>query len=305
MRLSSAAPRGAGARAPRVLGILLIAAAIGCAGGATQTSAAAGPRTPPIVVDTEHTPATASGLPADFDSRFRVADQRARAITYWLQCVPTVARLRAGGTFGPAGSAPRAIVCERTADGVPIGGVFDIDSSFRTVRRLQVVQLDGARPRYLGPLDTARVAAGARLARDVTRALTPTWTKRNRPFSAVPIVTDGGALEVWAVPRANKARSYVTGGDVGYTRAADGALAVLEDRTTTWVQLNLAPEGALTIYSSVRDIPAVADLVTARYHAELGRPVTVQTPAAISTLEAGLDPATGSRLVWKHTARTP
>lgn len=287
----------------RLAGGLSLAVVIGCAGRTTPPSAAEAARPPMAMVDTAHTPAAAGGLPADFEVRFRVADQRARAITYWLQCVPTVARLRAGGTFGPAASAPRAIYCERTADGVPLAGVFDIDSSFRTVRRLQVVQLDGARPRYLGPLDTARVAAGASLARDVTRALTPTWSRRNRPFSAVPIAGDGGALEVWAVPRANKARSYVTGGDVGYTRAADGALAVLEDRSTTWVQLNLAPSGPLTIYSSVRDVAAVADLVTARYHAELGRPVTVQTPAVVSALETGLDPATGSRLVWNHTAR--
>jgi hypothetical protein len=292
-------------RAPRVVGVLLLAATIGCAGGTTRTATTAGPQTPPIVVDTEHTPPAASGLPAGFEARFRIADQRARAITYWLQCVPTVARLRAGGTFGPAVSAPRAIYCERTTDGVPLAGVFDIDSSYRTVGRLQVVRLDGTRPRYTEPLDTARLAAGASLARDVTRALTPVWSRRNRPFSAVPIAGNGGALEVWAVPRANKARSYVTGGDVGYTRSAEGALALLEDRSTTWVQLNLAPDGPLTIYSSVRDVPAVADLVTARYHAELGRAVTVHTPAAVSTLEAGLDPATGSRLVWKHTARTP
>jgi hypothetical protein len=108
-----------------------------------------------------------------------------------------------------------------------------------------------------------------------------------------------------AIPRANNARSYVTGGDVGYTRGPDGARQRREDRSSTWVQLTLPASGPFTICSSVRDVPAVADLVTARYHAEPGRAVTVSTPAAISTLEAGVDPATGSRLVWSYKPRVP
>lgn len=287
---------------------LALIAVTGCAGGTRPPRMADEVPATPVRPDTASVAtaaATNDGLSRDFHARFDVADQRARAIAYWLQCVSTVARLRAGGTFGAVASAPRAFYCERTADGVPLGGVYDIDSTFRTVRRLQVVRLDGSRPRYTEPLDTARIAAAASLAREVTRTLTPAWSKRNRPFSAVPITGDGGGVEVWAIPRANKARSYVTGGDVGYTRSATGTVQVIDDRTTTWVQLNLSAGGPLVLYSSVRDVPAVADLVTARYHAELGRAVTVNTPAAISTLMPGLDPATGSRLVWSHKPRTP
>ena len=79
-----------------------------------------------------------------------------------------------------------------------------------------------------------------------------------------------------------------------------GALQPIADRTATWTQLDLAPTGTIRVYSSVRDVPAVADLVTARHFAELGREVTVSTPQLVSTLVQGFDPATGSRLVWKH-----
>jgi hypothetical protein len=51
--------------------------------------------------------------------------------------------------------------------------VVDTDGSVRTVRPLQVVRLDGTRPRHTEPLDTARIASAAQLARDVTRAFTP------------------------------------------------------------------------------------------------------------------------------------
>ena len=244
---------------------------------------------------------TADGLPAALRDAFIADDARARTISFWLQCTPTVARLRAEGAFGPAARAPRAIVCQRTADGVPVGGVYDIDSAYTTVRRLQLVRLDGARPRFTEPLDTARLARAAKLARDVAVLVRPTWNKRGRPFSVVPVTVADGALEAWVIPRATKARSIVTGGDAGYTRDAAGALQLLADRTATWTQLNLSPTGPLRLYSSVRDVAAVSDLVSARFHAELGRAVTVSTPLVVSTLVPGLDPATGSRFVWQHS----
>jgi hypothetical protein len=276
---------------------LLVAGA--CAG---RTPAAAPDAVPVRAAPAEPTPVPdASGLPSGFAEQFAAADLRARAVSFWLQCTATVARLRAEGTYGPAARAPRAIVCERTADGVPVGGVYDIDSAYTTVRRLQLVRLDGARPRYTDPVDTARLARAAKLARDVTVLVRPTWSKRGRPFSVVPVTVADGALEAWVIPRATKARSIVTGGDAGYTRDAAGALQLLVDRTTTWTQLNLPPTGPLRLYSSVRDVAAVSDLVSARFHTELGRAVTVSTPLVVSTLVPGLDPATGSRFVWQHS----
>lgn len=180
-----------------------------------------------------------------------------------------------------------------------------MDSAFRTIRRLQLVRLDGARPRFSEPLDTARVALAAKLARDVTASVTAEWKRRGRPFSVVPITGPDGQPEAWVVPRATKARSYVSGGDAGYSVGANRAPTVIADRTSTWTQLNVAPTGALRIYSSVRDVAAVSDLATARYHAELGRTVTVSTPTVESTLVPGLDPVTGARLVWKHTLLRP
>lgn len=248
-------------------------------------------------------PTTASdGLTPAFHDAFARADLRARAITYWMQCVATVARLRAGGTFGAAASAPKALYCERTGDGVPVGGVYDVDSTYKTVRRLTVVRLDGARAKYTDALDTARVARSAKLARDVTKSITPVWTKKAHPFSVVPIVVND-TVEAWVMPRATRTRSFVTGGDVGYRVAADGSPAVIEDRSATWTQLTLPATGALTIYSSVKDVAAVADLVTARYQHDLAREVIVSTPAVTSTLVAGLDSTTGARVVWKHTPR--
>ena len=279
-----------------VLSLLVVGA---CAGG---TPAASPEAVPVRAAPAEPAPAPdASGLPSGFAEQFAAADQRARAVSFWLQCTATVARLRAEGTYGPAARAPRAVVCERTADGVPVGGVYDIDSAYTTVRRLQLVRLDGARPRFTEPLDTARLARAAKLARDVAVLVRPTWNKRGRPFSVVPVTVADGALEAWVIPRATKARSIVTGGDAGYTRDAAGALQLLADRTATWTQLNLSPTGPLRLYSSVRDVAAVSDLVSARFHAELGRAVTVSTPLVVSTLVPGLDPATGSRFVWQHS----
>jgi hypothetical protein len=247
--------------------------------------------------------APADALPPEFAAAFAIADTRARAVVYWLQCVGTVARMRAQGSFGAAANAPKAIHCERTDDGVPIGGVYDIDSAYRTVRRLALVRLDGARPRHTAPLDTQRIAQQARLARDVHRTIATAWTRRNRPFTIVPI-TLRGSPEAWVIPRANRARSFVTGGDVGYALASDGTPRLVEDRAATWTQLTLPASGPITIYSSVRDVAAVADLVTARWHTDLGREVRVSTPVAVSALVAGLDSTTGARVVWQHTARS-
>lgn len=279
---------------PSILAVLLTA----CASAPGPATAVARVDSLPAAAPTAV--ADSAGLPATFYPAFREADARARTITYWLQCVPTIAQLRAAGRFGAAAAAPRAIYCARTADGVPVGGVYDIDSTYRTVKRLMLVRLDGARPRYTDAVDTVHVADEARLARDVTKTITVAWRAKNRPFSAVPVSTAAG-VEAWVIPRANKARSYVSGGDVGYRRSAEGVLQTVEDRSATWIQLNLPADGALRIYSSTRDVPAVADLVTARFHTELGRTVVVSTPMAESALVTGLDPETGARVVWKHT----
>lgn len=255
-----------------------------------------------VAVDTAPPP-PADGLSADFHTRFASNDARARAIVYWMQCTATVARLRAEGRFGSAARAPRAIHCSRTPDGVPIGGVFDIDSSFARVQRLSLVRLDGARPAHSDAVDTTAIAAAFHLARDVHRQVNRSWVAKKRPFSVVPIAAP--APEAWVIPRATKARSYVVGGDMGFARAATpDSLQLIDDHSATWTQLNLAASGPLRLFSSVRDVAAVTDLVTARWYAELGRGVSLSTPAAVSTLEAGFDPATGARLVWRHTPVT-
>ena len=269
-----------------------------CAGGTPAPE----PEAQPVrMAPPDSAPAVAAdGLPAAFHEQFAAADVRARAVSYWMQCTTTVARLRAQGTFGPAARAPRAIVCLRTADGEPLGGVYDVDSAFTTIRRLQMVRLDGSRPRFTAPLDTARLARSAKLARDVSALVAPAWKRRNRPFLVVPFMPANDTLEAWVIPRATKARSYVAGGDVGYARGANGAPTLIADRTATWTQLNLAASGPLRIYSSVREVAAVSDLATARYYTELGRAVMVSTPLVESSLVSGFDPATGARLVWKH-----
>lgn len=279
-------------------------ASMSCAGSArTEPIEQASPvRALPAGADTAGS-ASADALPPGFREAFAEADSRARTIAFWYQCVGTIARLRAGGTFGPAAAAPRIIYCERTTDGVPIGGVYDIDPAFRTVRRFSTVRLDGARPRYSGSIDTARVAMEAKLVNDVTRAITPAWTKLGRPFSVVPVPLPGGAMEAWAIPRATKARTLVTGGDVAYARNTDGTVRRIVDHTGTWTQVPLAAAGALVVRSAERDVAAVTDLVTARYHTDLGREVTVHTTTMSSALVAGLDPATGARVVWRHVAK--
>ena len=284
--------------------LVVIGFSAGLAACSTGTPAPTPDAQPVRMAPADTAPAAATdGLPAALRDAFVADDARARTISFWLQCTPTVARLRAEGVFGPAARAPRAIVCQRTADGVPVGGVYDVDSAFTSARRLQMIRLDGARPKYTEAVDTAGILRAAKLARDVSVLVSPAWKKRARPFNVVPVPSVNGAAEAWVIPRATKARSYVTGGDMGYAAPASGSGAptLIVDRSATWTQLNLAPTGPLRIYSSVRDIAAVTDLATARFHAELGRAVTVSTPALESTLVSGLDPATGARLVWKHT----
>lgn len=249
-------------------------------------------------------PLAAQPLPDSVRAAFDSADVRARALAYWLQCVPTIARLRADARFGEAASAPRMIHCERLPDGVPIGGVFDMDSSLREVSRLQLVRLDGDRGAYSGPVDTARLAAEVRLVRAVTQRLGDTWRRQNRPFSAIPIARAGGGSEVWVIPRANRARMIVTGGDMGFVASADGSLQVLLDRSATWTQVPLPPDGPVDISSATLLVPAVSDLITTRYQAEFGRTVSVRTPVLVSRLVPGFDPATGARFVWEHTRAT-
>jgi hypothetical protein len=286
-----------------VVSLTVIVAGTGCAGATAASGEAATPVR--ALPDAPPAPPSAAsdGLSPAFHTAFDDADARARAISYWMQCVSTVARLRAGGSFGAAASAPRALYCERTRDGVPVGGVYDIDSSYRTIRRLTVVRLDGARPRFTEALDTARIARSAKLVRDVNKTVSPTLTRKNRPFSVVPVPLGGASGEAWVIPRATKARSFVSGGDIGYTTNDDGTLALLVDRSATWTQLALPATGPFIIYSSVVDVPAVADLATARFQTDLGREVRVSTPAATSALVAGLDSLTGARVVWKHTPR--
>jgi len=285
------------------LAFVLIGATASACAGAPPAAEAPVPDVSPVqvMVDTAPPP-PADGLSADFHARFARNDARARAIVYWMQCTATVARLRAEGRFGPAARAPRAIHCSRTADGVPIGGVFNIDSSFARVQRLSLVRLDGSRPAHAEQVDTAAIASAFHLARDVHRQVNRSWAARKRPFSVVPIATP--TLEAWVIPRASKARSYVVGGDMGFSRDAADSLQLIDDHSATWTQLNLAASGPLRLFSSVRDVAAVTDLATARWYAELGRSVTLSTPAAVSTLEAGFDPATGARLVWRHTPVT-
>jgi hypothetical protein len=291
--------------------MLALITTVGCAGSARPATEPAVATTPVRALPAD-TPAAgeaaapgAAALSAEFRTQFANADTRARIIAYWYQCVGTVARARADGTFGPAAQAPRLIYCTRNSDGVPIGGVYDIDAAFRTVRRLSTIRLDGTRPRYTGAIDTARVAIEAQLVSAVTRVVTPAMSKLGRPFSVVPVPLANGAMEAWTIPRATKARHLITGGDIAYARLPNGTIQRTVDHTASWTQVPLPATGAFTVKSAERDIAAVTDLVTARYHTELGRTVTVHTTTMASTLVPGLDPATGARVVWQHIPTPP
>ena len=77
------------------------------------------------------------------------------------------------------------------------------------------------------------------------------------------------------------------------------------EQTPRWLHRH-ADRGAQAAKRAVaeRDVAAVTDLVTARYHTDLGREVTVHTATMSSTLVSGLDPATGARVVWRHVAKS-
>jgi hypothetical protein len=182
--------------------------------------------------------------------------------------------------------------------------MFDADSAFTAMSRLRFVRLDGERPDWSGPVDSASVLASVGLAQVVTAQLDGPWRRQHRPFSAVPIVLGDREVEVWVVPRANRGRMLVIGGDMGFAPTASGAPRVLADRSASWTQVPLPLDSPIVI-PSASPVPAVADLVTARYQAELGRVVVVCSGSVESRLVPGLDPATGARVVWEHSVGWP
>ena len=284
----------------RAFATLLCAA---CVSGGAKVEPGTGARALPP--DTMPPAPTAGAMSAAFMTAFNNADARARSLVFHNECATTVQRLRGTGSFGAAAAAPKLVFCERTSDGVPIGGVFDIDSAYIKVRRLTVVRLDGTRPRYTDAIDTARVAAEARLARDVTREVTPSQKKLSRTFTVVSITPKDGAMEAWVMPWPTKARSVITGGEIAMMRDASGALRRTVDHTATWKTVSVAATGAVKLQSAEREVAAVSDLAAARGLADLGRLVSVQTGAAWSTLVPGLDEATGARMKWEHSRITP
>jgi hypothetical protein len=240
-------------------------------------------------------------MPAGFRAAFGANDTRARAIAFYQACAATVSRLRASGTFGPATRAPRLFHCERTGDGVPVGGVFDIDSAFTRVQRLALVRLDGARPRHTDRVDTVRIARQAQVARDANRQVAESWRKQGRPFFIVPYSPPGGPAEAWVIPYPTRVRSVILGGEVALARAGSGGVSRLVDHAAAWRQVSVPAEGPVVLASAEADIASVADLVVARGLAEQGRMVTITTRTARSALVPGVDPETGARVVWEHT----
>lgn len=265
----------------------------GCASATAGTSAATPARAAPEVAP------PSDGLPTGFSVAFAAADTRARAVMFWQQCEATVVRLRAAGTFGPAARAGRQVHCERTADGVPIGGVFDTDTAFSRVLRIAMVRLDGTRPRYGAPLDTARMVAMARLERDVSRLVSAAWARQRRPLTVVPLTYDG-ALEAWVIPVSPQGgRTVVLGGEQAYTRGADGRVTRTLDRSARWTLFTVPASGDVALS---RDDAGVSELAVARALAERGRAVSIITSAARSTLVAGQDES-GARFRWEHGRR--
>ncbi len=283
--------------------VLLVGAAQGCAssqGKTTHENVRAVSVLPP---DTTPMP-TANGMPTGFGVTFAAADARARAAVFQMQCAATVPRLRANGSFGAPASAPRNVYCERNADGVPLAGVFDIDTGYSRARRLIMIRLDGARPRYTGAIDTTRVALVARLVRDITRDVSPAWRRLARPFTVVPLPQSDGTVEGWVIPLSTRAGREVLGGDVAFVRGADGRVQRTVDRSASWKLITVPRGGMVSLSSAEREVATVADLVTARSLAERGRDVSVTTTIARSALVPGLDPS-GSRFHWEHAPRTP
>lgn len=283
--------------------VLMVGVAQGCASGQRK---ATNENVRPVSVlpsDTTPMPPT-NGMPIGFSVTFAAADARARAAIFQIQCAATVPRLRANGSFGAPASAPRNVYCERNADGVPLAGVFDIDTGYSRARRLIMIRLDGARPRYTGVIDTARVALSARLVRDITRDVSPAWRRLARPFTVVPMPQSDGTVEGWVIPLPTRAGREVLGGDVSFVRAADGRLQRTVDRSASWKLITVPKAGVVGLSSAEREVAAVADLVAARSLAERGRDVSVTTTIARSALVPGLDPS-GSRFHWEHAPRTP
>lgn len=277
----------------------------GCASSKTKP-------TPDAVVDIKLVrpdtapPKPVDPMPAGFRPAFATADARARSIVFSQQCESTVLRLRAAARFGAVATAPRRVHCERTADGIPVGGVFDIDTAFTRARRVMLVRLDDTRPRYMSAVDTVRIARMARLERDVDRLIGPAWRRLNRPYSVVPLVKEDGSLEAWVLPlSARGGLSAVLGGDIGFDRGADGKPVKTVDRTPTWKLVTIPATGVVTLTSGEAEVAAVSDLVVARSLGDQGRTVTVITTVAKSELLQERDPATGSPFSWKHGRATP
>ena len=289
----------------RVAMLVMAGGASGCASG---NKAAAPSSVVDITLVRPDTtpPKPVDPMPAGFRPAFATADARARAIVFNQQCESTVLRLRTSARFGAVATAPRRVYCERTADGVPVGGVFDIDTGFTRARRVMMVRLDSTRPRYMGAVDTARVARMARLERDVDRLIGPAWRRLSRPYSVVPLVKEGGSLEAWVLPlSARGGLTAVVGGDMGFDRGADGKPVKTVDRTATWKLVTIPATGAVTLASAEAEVAAVSDLVVARSLADQGRTVTVTTTAAKSELKQERDPTTGSPFTWVHAKPTP
>lgn len=286
----------------RCAGAVLVTALLaGCA-----SSGAKPVDTQPVrVLPPDAAPVTAADvMPAGFTTAFAAVDARARAALFQIQCSSTVLRLRASGSFGAVASAPRHVYCERNADGVPLGGVFDIDTGYTRARRLIMIRLDGARARYTAAIDTAQVAVGARLVRDITREVSPAWRRLARPFTVVSLPQDDASMEGWVIPLSPRAGREVLGGDVALSYAANGRLQRTVDRTASWKLVVVPPSGPVRLPSAERDVAAVADLVAARSLAERGREVTVTTAVARSTLVPGTD-VSGSRFHWEHVPVSP
>jgi hypothetical protein len=210
-----------------------------------------------------------------------------------------VLSLRARGRLGPAAGAPRTVHCARTADGIPLGGVYDVDSSFARVRRLVVVRLDGAQPRWTAPLDTAAIARAAKLARDAEPMFRARYRLAKRSYQALSIGLDDGTLEAWALPVGAGGRAATLGGEMGVARRADGTTSPVADRVAAWRSWIPPATGVAEVASRESDVAGVQELLVARRLAELGRDVRVRTPTAVSTLAPGQD-ASGSRFTWTH-----
>ena len=286
------------------LSLLLVATACASGGGPKpgDENAQAVRALPPDLTP----PPRTDGMPPGFGAAFNAADIRARAVGYYQQCYATVLRLRATGTFGAAASAPRAVYCERTAAGLPIGGLYDIDSAFTRARRLTLIRLDGARPKYIEAVDTVRLVREARLVRDVTRDITTAIRRQGRFTTVVPFTPTDGSTEVWVIPLpTGGARSTILGGDLGIVRDAAGALKRSVDHTASWKIVPIPTAGVVQFASAERDVPSVADLVLARTLAERGRDVILKTATSVNTLVRGFDPGSGSRFTWEHARVVP